>query len=790
LTSPNPSEQQFNEGANFWHYDVGVPTIPGIFKTKRPLVPWEGYQQIPPTEEEHKEWLNQGKYSGGVMILCGTPCYRKDRQEQHLFLVGIDIDRQEGIDVFCTRNGKTASLQDDIGRQTLVEQHEDSPDRCHIFLYSPFKFLVKRPDEILGIEIKSSWDHGLMRVTPSVTEGGYPLRIIGTAKEPHILNELEANELLQHLNHICIDNGIEYLQKGSDTNNSSFLTQELKQVIKSQDVSFATKDKVKIPSGYRNVTLISVANSILFNHLDNDRTNEERLKDFFMAINSFLCKPEPLPNREAEAIWASALKWAWPRILNEILHGTRKGAKAMEQKKEEQQDILEKLIDELESKYHFKTLKDTSEIWYYKESKGIFVNNAEVVIRGRLESEFGIEFTNHDVSEFIGHIERRNFFDRSDFDPDIEWLSLKDCVINLKTQQTKPHSPDFLATVQVPVSYYYHEDNNNNNNPIIDFFEWIEDPLFVPGLWLCPNIVKFMHEVMAAEDVETVLDMIAYCLWRGFPFHKYALFNGSGRNGKGTMLALIKIFLGTRNVSGESLHRLLNNRFSTAKLYGKLANIHADISNEALKDTGMLKMLTGGDPIPAEEKFKPPFWFINTSKLLFSANEIPKTPDESDAFFARPIIINFPNQYLGDKADPNLLEKLTTDPELSGLLRIVLKRLPRVLEKGIGTIAAAGSEIIEQNYEKYMLSSDPIRAFIENCIEVDANGKEPKLDVHDSYLRFCNHYKLGVEQSQSLSRKLKGEFGWKDTQAADKRYHWTGIKLRHFAAAEEGQTTF
>ena len=98
-------------------------------------------------------------------------------------------------------------------------------------------------------------------------------------------------------------------------------------------------------------------------------------------------------------------------------------------------------------------------------------------------------------------------------------------------------------------------------------------------------------------------------------------------------------------------------------------------------------MLTGGDPIPAEEKFKTPFWFINSAKLLFSANEIPKTPDESDAFFARPIIINFPNQYLGRKADPYLLRKLTTKAELSGLLKIVLRRLPRVLEKGISTIA-------------------------------------------------------------------------------------------------------
>jgi phage/plasmid-associated DNA primase len=85
----------------------------------------------------------------------------------------------------------------------------------------------------------------------------------------------------------------------------------------------------------------------------------------------------------------------------------------------------------------------------------------------------------------------------------------------------------------------------------------------------------------------------------------------------------------------------------------------------------------------AERKFTSPFKFVNYAKLIFSSNQIPITPDETDAFFARLIIINFPNQYLGDKADPYLIEKLTTEQELSGLLEVVLKRLPRVLKNGI-----------------------------------------------------------------------------------------------------------
>jgi hypothetical protein len=88
---------------------------------------------------------------------------------------------------------------------------------------------------------------------------------------------------------------------------------------------------------------------------------------------------------------------------------------------------------------------------------------------------------------------------------------------------------------------------------------------------------------------------------------------------------------------------------------------------------------------------------------------------------------------------------LTTKEELSGLLRLVLRRLPRVLERGIGNLAAGRAEIIEQNYDKYMLSSDPIRAFLVKCMMLDNISREIKENVYDAYRRFCNYYNLGVE---------------------------------------------
>ncbi|HEY9387419.1 MAG TPA: phage/plasmid primase, P4 family [Nitrososphaeraceae archaeon] len=398
------------------------------------------------------------------------------------------------------------------------------------------------------------------------------------------------------------------------------------------------------------------------------------------------------------------------------------------------------VIDELMQKYTFKTLKDTKEIYYYDNDHGIFVNEGEILIESELE-RMKPDISTHLVNEVINHIRRRTYIDRSAFDSQPEWLVFKNCTVNLKTLETKAHGPEFMATVRIPVLY------QQEQSVLGDFFEWVGEKESCP----CPTIMKFMYEIMASEDVEIVLDFIAYCLWRSFPFHSYLLLNGPGRNGKGTLLTLIQRFLGTENVSAESLHRLLDNNFATAQLYRKLANIDADLNTEALKDSGTLKKLTGGDLIPAERKYLPTFYFVNYSKQIFSANTIPKTPDETDAFFARQIIINFPNQFFGDNIDYYIIDKLTTPEELSGLLKVVLRRLPRVLKEGIKRTTA---DSIADNYQKYITSSDPVRAFYENRLYIDAGVTTPKDQLYLAYQEFCKENSLSPESEQSFSRTL------------------------------------
>ena len=262
------------------------------------------------------------------------------------------------------------------------------------------------------------------------------------------------------------------------------------------------------------------------------------------------------------------------------------------------------------------------------------------------------------------------------------------------------------------------------------------------------KIMKFLHEIVSdRRDIDTILDFFAYCLWREMKFHKLLILNGEGRNGKGTLCKLITCFLGRENVSSESLDQLLNGRFSPSQLNGKLVNIDADTSKEVSKKLGILKKLTGDDMISAEEKFKSPFNFVNHAKLIQVTNSLPEIKEDTIAIFSRLIIIDFSKTFIKN-ANPDLINELTTEEELSGLLHILLKRLTRVLKTGISY-----SKSIE-SLEQYQLRMNPVKYFADNYLEKVSESKVKKEIVYNKYKEFAYKNKIHPKSEYKFSQKL------------------------------------
>jgi putative DNA primase/helicase len=237
--------------------------------------------------------------------------------------------------------------------------------------------------------------------------------------------------------------------------------------------------------------------------------------------------------------------------------------------------------------------------------------------------------------------------------PDPRFVNVANGLWDWAAGVLRPHDPDVMSTCQSPVPYE-------------------------PGA-ACPQFGAWLVQALPADVIPLMWEVIAYALYAGNPFHQAVLLKGSGRNGKGVFLRVLKGLLGDRNVAAATLDDLSENRFAVAELAGKCANIAGDVDPTYQVRTGRFKALTGGDVMYAERKGKDPFSFTPFALPIFSANKIPQSADVSPGYLARWLVIPFPVSFAG-REDRTLDGRLAG--ELPGILATALRYLPALMERG------------------------------------------------------------------------------------------------------------
>ena len=225
--------------------------------------------------------------------------------------------------------------------------------------------------------------------------------------------------------------------------------------------------------------------------------------------------------------------------------------------------------------------------------------------------------------------------------------------------------------------------------------------------------------------------MIGYCLFRRNELGKCFILTGKGSNGKSTLLDVIKVLLGSNNISSVSLEEL-NDRFKTFQLEGKLANIGDDISNRYIEDNSTFKKLVTGETVNVERKGKDPFDFNNYSKLIFSCNDMPRINDLSDGLKRRIILIPFKAKFskLDDDYDPFIIDKLLKPEALEYLLNLALEGLNRILYNRTFTIP----KLVTDTWSEYEKTNNPVLSFMEEA-KID---NELTQDVYLQYQTYCS----------------------------------------------------
>lgn len=264
---------------------------------------------------------------------------------------------------------------------------------------------------------------------------------------------------------------------------------------------------------------------------------------------------------------------------------------------------------------------------------------------------------------------------------------------------------------------------------------------------------------IACNDIQIralLEEAIGYCFYRRNELGKAFILIGDKSNGKSTFLSTLQYLLGDENIASLDLKEL-GDRFKTAELFGKLANIGDDIGDEFIANAAIFRKLVTGDRVSAERKGQNPFEFNNYSKFLFSANNIPRIKDKTGAVQRRLVIIPFDATFSNSDPDfnPYIKHLLRTNEVMEYLINLGIQGLKRILENRSFT----NSERVQQELDDYEEQNNPILGFFRECEDEDFQiENEPTNKAYKRYQEYCLASSLqpmsNIEFSKQVNRIL------------------------------------
>jgi len=414
------------------------------------------------------------------------------------------------------------------------------------------------------------------------------------------------------------------------------------------------------------------------------------------------------------------------------------------------------------------TIKDDikTELWVYKE--GIYSPQGRSEIKELLRHLLGKWYSSWIFGKVIEKIEPDTYIEPENFFK-INYLNeipLLNGILNLQTLELKPFNPNKIFFTKIPIRFDLSMQ--------------------------CPKIEEFLKEVLGnEEDIKVFYEIAGFGLFKEHFIEKAIMMVGGGRNGKGKSIELLKRLVGAENCCSVSLNALRADSFSVSELFGRLFNLAGDIGNQDLKDTSMFKSLTGRDLVNGKRKFQKDIIFQNHAKFVFACNELPMVYDLSKGFWDRWILLDYPYTFVTQEEfdsskdrtnlkirNPNIINEITTEEEMSGFLNQALIGLQRLMDNK-NFSSTKGSEEVKSTW---IQKSNSFIAFCYDKVEDDGEGKISKKELRKKYSEYCKKNKINPKSDYVIKRVLQDTFGVTEERFSVfgdvYEWFWMGIKWK------------
>ena len=312
-------------------------------------------------------------------------------------------------------------------------------------------------------------------------------------------------------------------------------------------------------------------------------------------------------------------------------------------------------------------------------------------------------------------------------------IAFNNGVLNIIDGSFSEFSPEYIITNKIPHNY-----NPEAKSELLD---------------------SVMNKLACGDEsvYKLLYQSIGYCFYRRNELRKSFFLLGEKRNGKSTFLDMVSTLLGEDNTANLDLCEI-GDRFRTAELTGKLANIGDDINDEWVSNTAIFKKVVSGDTVTVERKGKDPYKLKSFAKFFFSANSLPRLGrgKDSRAVLDRLVIIPFEAKFSKDDPDydPFIKYKLRDEEVMEALIAKAIPALRDVLAEQEFEHCAK----VNKSMEEFERSNNPILEFFADLEDDYSFENEPVKVVYQKYNTFCLSNNLQAISALEFQRQIKKEF--------------------------------
>jgi putative DNA primase/helicase len=259
---------------------------------------------------------------------------------------------------------------------------------------------------------------------------------------------------------------------------------------------------------------------------------------------------------------------------------------------------------------------------------------------------------------------------------------------------------------------------------------------------------------------------------------------GRGRNGKGTTLDVWQHVVGDYADTipiGSFLDQGIKKRGDQASPdLAKLAGVRLLRSSEPGRneklDSGLIKLVTGGDPVPVRMLHRGFFNLQPLFKLIIMGNTRFDIPDTDDGIWSRMKLIPWARNI--EKPEPGVADWPEKDPKLPA--KIIAEESAGVLNRlvaGLLDYMAAGlvepSSVTEAT-SAYRDQSDPLARFLRLCVVADPESRVQSSRLHEVFVAWCKAAGEREWSNKGLSNALV-EKGYQ--KKASDGMQWLSVRL-------------